>query len=111
MADSVKCPKDGCGGMVGRVTTNPKSKSRVGQCLKCGKLVNLGKAEETNTPKETNKPATKKAAAGKRAKSGKQSPSPARRSAGRDPGKRRPIQPGADVPKRGWADAFRDFFN
>lgn len=107
MANNVKCPKSPRGHQVGRIKVNAK-KMRVGQCLKCGRLVNLGKAEETNTPEETNK----QTAAGEPGKDGKHSPAPARRSAGRAAGQQqRSVPARADVPKRsGWA-AVRDFFD
>lgn len=112
MADSVKCPRDGCGGMVGRIKENPKSKMRVGQCLNCGRLVNIGKAEEASSSQKTSKQTAKPPALGKPGKNGKQSPAPARRSAGRAAGRQqRPVQPRADVPKRtGWGAALREFF-
>src|SRR5690348_6378719 len=96
MANSVKCPKSPRGHQVGRIKVNAK-KMRVGQCMMCGRLVNLGKAEESSVPEESNK----QTAAGEPRKDRKHPPAPARRSAGRAAGQQqRPIQPGADVPKR-----------
>lgn len=105
MAEAVKCPKEGCGGMVGRIKINPRSKQRVGQCLKCGKLVNLGKAEgsEKPTAKEKIKPAA--------AKGGKQSPAPAAGGPRNKPGQPGPVQPGQRVQRGGWRGALADFFD
>lgn len=109
MADAVKCTKPKCGGMVGRIKVNPRSKQRFGNCLKCGRLVNLGKAEETNTPKAAEPKTGKKARAGS-----KQSAAPAATGSGSGAGesRQRSVQLEPRVSKRGGIGrALAEFFD